>query len=355
MAAQAKLEAFRQYAESNKYSQLDVRDPSIRCAITSLYGGEQVMRESFPYVSQAFDKALQIPPLRVGDPTDFEDGLVVSFDSYRPDSLTFIVSGVVSLTHKASVIDQFMEAYTPSGEHFSGSVIRARNIQHASFPSIFKLPESCMSEPLQIVCVTNYVTAEDGAFHSLLTSIGVSAEYVLNPGISSVVVKAPVKKNAGAALPINICYNRIPLSGEDVDYIYLDSFDPTTGKQRLWVPLAADVALDEANSNPFYQIDITTFTLKMDSGKGFAQYITEGREDEIISAFTKTDQGFSFNLNEEWKADVPSSRLPARDRIDLYFSVAFQRQNGTLGSLDFSSRRSETSGGKVSLGWLNLL
>lgn len=30
MAAQAKLEAFRPYAESNKYIQLDVRDPSIR-------------------------------------------------------------------------------------------------------------------------------------------------------------------------------------------------------------------------------------------------------------------------------------------------------------------------------------
>lgn len=185
--------------------------------------------------------------------------------------------------------------------------------------------------------------------------MNVSAEYVLNSGISSVAVKAPVKKNAGAALPINICYNRIPLSGEDVDYVYLDSFNPATGKQRLRVPLAADVALNEASFNPFYQIDITSFTLKMDSGKGFAQYITEGREDEVISAFTKTDQGFSFNLDEEWKVDVSSSRLPARDRIDLYFSVAFQRQNGTLGSLDFSSRRSETSGGKVSLGWLNLL
>lgn len=31
MTAQAKLEAFRQYAESNKYIQLDVRDPSTRC------------------------------------------------------------------------------------------------------------------------------------------------------------------------------------------------------------------------------------------------------------------------------------------------------------------------------------
>ena len=163
MAAQAKLEAFRQYTESNKYIQLDVRDSSIRCAIASLYGGEQVMRESFPYVSQAFDKALQI---------------------------------------------------------------------------------------------------------------------------------LPVKKNTGAAPPINICYNRIPLSGEDVDYIFLDSFNPATGKQRLRVPLAADVALDEANSDPFYQIEITTFTLIMDSGKGFAQYITEGREDEIISAFTKPIRGF---------------------------------------------------------------
>lgn len=83
--------------------------------------------------------------------------------------------------------------------------------------------------------------------------MNVSAEYVLNSGISSVAVKAPVKKNAGAAPPINICYNRIPLSGEDVDYIYLDSFNLTTGKQRLWVPLAADVVLDEANSNPFYK------------------------------------------------------------------------------------------------------
>lgn len=46
MAAQAKLEAFRPYAESNKYIQLDVRDPSIRYTIVSLYGGKQVMSES---------------------------------------------------------------------------------------------------------------------------------------------------------------------------------------------------------------------------------------------------------------------------------------------------------------------
>lgn len=65
-----------------------------------------------------------------------------------------------------------------------------------------------------------------------------------------------MKKNAGAALPINICYNRTPLSKEDVDYTYPESFNPATSKQRLWAPLAADVALDEASFNPFYQIDI---------------------------------------------------------------------------------------------------
>ena len=51
MAAQVKMKAFCPYAESNKYIQLDVRDPSTRCAIASLYGGEQAMRESFLYVS----------------------------------------------------------------------------------------------------------------------------------------------------------------------------------------------------------------------------------------------------------------------------------------------------------------
>lgn len=51
MAAQTKLEAFRPYAESNKYIQLDVRDPFIRCAVALLYDGKQVMYESFPYVS----------------------------------------------------------------------------------------------------------------------------------------------------------------------------------------------------------------------------------------------------------------------------------------------------------------
>lgn len=78
---------------------------------------------------------------------------------------------------------------------------------------------------------------------------------MLNSGISSITVKAPVKKNAGAVLPINIRYNHIPLSGEDVDYIYLESFNPATGKQRLRAPLTADVVLDEVNSNPFYQIE----------------------------------------------------------------------------------------------------
>lgn len=51
MAAQVKLKAFRPYAESNKYSQLDVRDPSVRCTIASLCGGKQVMSESLRFSS----------------------------------------------------------------------------------------------------------------------------------------------------------------------------------------------------------------------------------------------------------------------------------------------------------------
>lgn len=46
MAAQVKMKAFCLYAESNKDIQLDVRDPSVRCTIASLYGGKQVMSES---------------------------------------------------------------------------------------------------------------------------------------------------------------------------------------------------------------------------------------------------------------------------------------------------------------------
>ena len=341
------------FVQENGCVALDLRKPAVWHVVTEQYGGFECMCGELPSTAQAFADGRQAAPQQFDGTHDFQNGCAIGEVSYDPATGLVSVEGVTSLTDRADFIDQFLEVSVKGGDETSWCTTRRdTSVSWSCLPTEYCVNLSGGRQPssLEILYTVVFSPSGEGAARAMTAK-----RTVRLGGVSSVAVKAPVKKSPGAQPPINICYNRAPANVEDVDYQYRESFDASTGKQWLWAPLSADVTLEGAAENPFYGIDMSTFALKMDSRAGFARYVTEGREDAVRSAFKATDQGFSFALPDEWKTDVPSSRLPARDRVDLYFSVDFQRQDGTVGTVDISSLQQNPGGGSASVGWLNLL
>lgn len=119
-----------------------------------------------------------------------------------------------------------------------------------------------------------------------MSSRDVHRQVYLNSAVKEVHLEAPVKR-AGTEYPINIAYNRDFLPSEEVDYRYQSSFNPSTGKQRLFAPLSAWVEFQEGTEEQFDHIDITTFVLKMDCKGGCAAV-------NLVYSFAPGRNGFAL-------------------------------------------------------------
>lgn len=152
------------------------------------------------------------------------------------------------------------------------------------------------------------------------------------------------------------------MAEEDTDYEYSESWNPETKLQRLYAPLSGWIEFADS-SDPFDAIDITTFILKMDCRHGVAKYTITGRENRIQDMFaaqpdenTAHPNGFTFELDPDWMEDVPSSRLPVRDRVDLFFYVEFLYKSGKRGCVEISSTLPDQhSANQAKCDWLNIL
>ncbi len=210
-----------------------------------------------------------------------------------------------------------------------------------------------------------WAEADTGRLRALMGSRDIHRKVYLCSALKEVHVYAPVKRQKEEPLPINIAYNREFLPSESVDYNYQSSFNPSTGKQRLFAPLSAWVEFQEGTTEEFEQIDITSFLLKMDCKYGISTYTKTGRETSISKYFTaQPDQqgrypnGFYFELNPEWMDDVPSRRWPIRDRVDFYFTVNYRLKSGGQGSIQIGSdlaKSAKGDPGSAQAGWLNLI
>lgn len=174
--------------------------------------------------------------------------------------------------------------------------------------------------------------------------------------VKAVHVEAPVKKHGGEA-PINVCYNRTPISPQDVDYTYPESWDTATKRQKLFLPVKGWVEFQDG-ADVFEAIDPSTFILKLDCQSGVAKYTKTGRAKELGDYFTarKEPNGVSFQLDDDWLESVPAARLPIRERVDFYFSVELICRDNRRAMIELSSTLEEPyPAGSAPTGWLNLL
>ena len=100
----------------------------------------------------------------------------------------------------------------------------------------------------------------------------------------------------------------------------------------------------------------------MDCQNGISRYEIRGRETNVEHHFVAQPDaaktyasGFSFDLDPDWKANVPSRRWPARDRVDMLMEVKFEHESGDPGTIELTTMadRSQANVGKVD--WMNLL
>lgn len=361
------MDILRQSRRQRRSKEIDFSDAQHREGVLAWYGGELYARQHFPLLYEAYAKSVEAP-LRarpIGEPTDFADGVAIGGVTWKREGNHLRISALTSLLSTAYFIDEHIEVRTAAGEIVGGFAQSTEGTCHSELVFETDFDPSCFSsDVLEIDYASNWVSVTDGLLRGMLTSKDMSAEVYLTTAVKQVHVLGPVKKSPGGSAPVNICYNRHPVEPEDVDYVYQESFNPLTGKQRLYAPLSAWVEFDEKGQeqDKFSQIDITTFHLKMDCQNGIARYDTTGREKLVEHHFLSCpDQdpahpnGFSFSLDPDWKDDVPSRRLPERDRVDMLFEVEFMYKSGKRGTIELSTVVEEPGGNVGKVDWLNLL
>lgn len=327
--------------------ELDLNIPGHKEWFMHLYGGEKNLKEMMPQYSAIIEKKLaERKPLRgveVGN--DFHADADIQGISWHKDTNRLVVQAITTLPNKAMFIDSCLEVRTAAGESIAGYSQSDENTCHVdiAFNTIY-VPGEYESETLEIDYIANWVDAATGELRTFLSSKDVHREMTPNYDVKNIEIKAPVKKNKDRPAPINIVYNRNFINPKDVDYNRPSTFNPNTGKQLLVAPFGAEVHFLDAD-DVFKEIEISTFSLKMDCQHGSAPYMLVYKEDDkehdrsmvVKSHFKPTEDGFEFLLGEDWKNDVPAGSWPIRDRIDYFFTVDYILESGKRGTIQIGS------------------
>lgn len=342
---------------------LSFSDPLHAEWIYGIYGGKETVEKRFPLLREAWETTAKEPPYDELCSGGFVDDNSVNAVNWHRENNSLIIEATTSLTETAIFIDEHLEVRTSAGEIVAGFTQSTLSVSHTTF--VLKTdfnPKDFKSDILEIDFTSNWAVASNGLLKASMSSRDIHTRALLSSTVKAVHLLKPVKRTMGKPFPINLCYNRTPILAEDIDYVYQEKFDTATGLQHLFAPLSAWVEFTN-NDDQFLDIDMSTFVLKMDCQKGVAKYTKTGRETLIQSHFCKGPDksaayanGFFFELDEDWLENVPSSRLPKRDRVDIFFSVEYMCKSGERGNIQISSVAPDLPAANTAkAGWMNIL
>lgn len=342
---------------------LSFHNPMHEQWIYGIYGSEEIVSKRLPMLAASWKATTEKPHKDEMDGGGFVDDNGINVVNWHRENNTLIIEATTSLTEAAIFIDEHLEVRTAAGEIVAGFTQSTLGANHTTF--VVKTdfdPKTFQSDILEIDFTSNWAVASTGLLKASMHSRDIHTRALVSSTVKAVHILHPVKKTPSNPLPINICYNRVPVPKEDIDYVYGEQFDPTTGLQRLYAPLSAWVEFTD-NNDEFLDIDMSTFALKMDCQNGIAKYTKTGRETLIQKHFCKGPDksaayanGFFFELDPNWMENVPSARLPKRDRIDIFFSVEYICTSGARGNIQISSTASGAPTANIAqAGWMNIL
>ena len=243
------------------------------------YGGEERMEGQLPALHHAWRKGPERPVLDKN--SGFMDDAAI--ESVRWDGYTncLLIRTAVSLTRPVHFLDEVLEVFTQDGTRLAVLRRAHEGAQHMRWECHTPLPaaQEIQGDHIELDYTVLWADQNSGGLcglrHSRDTFLGLRDGWL----IKDIHVEAPLKKNGGQP-PINICYNRTPISPQDVDYTYPESWDTAKKRQQLFLPVKGWAEFREG-ADTFESIDPATFILKLDCQSGVAKYTKTGRAKEL--------------------------------------------------------------------------
>lgn len=323
-------------------------------------GGEEYFQKEFPdlYACYLNTKEMQKKNrdmLKVGEQDAFRDAAQILY-AFQDENHVMNIKAITALRRSVNFIGEKIYIYYGNDLiGFSGRV--TSNTHFTKYEVTWKnSEEKYQTGEITYDYFSMWYNEEENFLRAVVHS---SSNEVIseeaNSCVKSISVQNPVHKHTPENEEITVCYNRIPTSGEYVDYNYAEAYDPETGKQQLFLEVDGEVTLNEA-FREFLSIDVTKFVLKLYCDSGVANYNTDGRVQEIKNSFQKSDNGFTFHLDKDWKGVVPAARLPIVDDVEFLMRVPFVTTQST-GSILIDSTLSpeKISENRISISKFHLL
>lgn len=304
--------------------------------ICAIYGGRENLRNQLPMLYSALETTVSHMPLSNDKTDDFENSIAIE-DVFLTEKGVSVL-GSTSLSDQTYVLDEQIIIRDADGNQIDKS---CRSSAESNYPAMTletELP-SALPPEIQVEYTALWVDASNG----LVNAASHNRKLIFSPpGLSPVKqvhVKDPIS-NRKEADCINICYNR---SADCIDYSYSESIEPHSGRQKLFLPLSAWIEFENEN-DPFETVDLQSFILKVDCQSGVSRYSLDGREKDVLAKFVshpKQDashpNGFSFQLDSDWRQVIPAQRLPIKEEVHLFFEFVFYYKSGNRASIRIGS------------------
>ena len=293
-------------------------------------GGEEHFKKEFPGLYAHYQEAVEAAGdgkiVEVGEGDAFEDAVDIFYGFYDGQKKYLTCKGITSIKRDAVHICQRIHVYDQTGNLVVATGDVAYHCHHAKLELNFPYEKKEGQESFLFDYFALWYVEGEGLQAALYSTsdelIWETADYV-----DEVTMYDPKHRRTSQEGPIVVCYNRTSQSGEVIDYDrYQEAFDEKSHRQLLYLDVGAEVKLAE-EARPFSNVDITRFLLKLDCQSGIASYRKEGRVQEIMDKFVPTADGFSFQLDYDWKGVVPAARLPIKEPVDFLLRVEFLADN----------------------------
>lgn len=346
------INAFRQEGECIV---LDFNNPNHSAWLLELYGGKEYMEHHLPALYGAYRQAIELPKQNVKAPIGLHNDLWVAH--FKSDNTGKAINGqmIASLTEDALLIDENIFVRKMDNTVMIDLFKTKLDSYHSS--TSFAVPCSFTEKDDQykIDCTVLWVEQQSGILQGMVYSCDLYPLTQSENSTKEIQINHPVKKNPQATPPIKICYNRQWLVHEQVDYPFDELLNPKTGVQRLYAPLNFKVYFEDCKKN-IDRILPKSIVIKMDCKKGTATYDYDVEKRPEAVKMTPFTGGFTITLDPDWNVDVPASRLPIRDRVDMFVYMKYILTDGTESSIQIDSYdQTVPSSNHAKVGWINLL
>ena len=292
--------------------------------------------------------------VNVGERDAFKDAAQIVY-AYQDEKHILHFKGITALKHAVYHISERIHIY-----HDADLIVATGRVTPNTHFTKYEFEWENTEEKYQSGKITYdyfsmWYSKEDNYLRAVIYSSDEEISEDANGCVDSISMKNPVHKQTDPNGEIVVCYNRTPSRGEYIDYDYSEAYDPQSHKQQLFLEVDGEVFLSDVFQE-FQWIDMTRFVLKLYCESGVASYSTEGRVEAIRNSFQKTDKGFSFHLDKDWKGIVPAARLPIVEDVEFLMRVPFMTNKGTASILiDSTLSPQKISGDKICISKFHLL